>query len=167
MLILRRNLGWVDQEEIAKDLGVRIGRHQVDSFHIKLKIAKGKDEADRGIILKEFKQKKVQDFFKKHKIPLKVSVFYKSEIEDVKFFLGTNLKEGNDVMANIYNRTFHLEKDWGHLVLVSEVGGDEVTLCDPGPKNKSFWQTSLKKLIGSMDKRYDGLERGFVVFSKV
>ncbi len=165
MVILRRDLGWIDQEEIAKDLGARIGRKQVGSFNTKLKIAKDADETDRGLQLKEFKQKKIRAFFAKYKLPLKAEVFFVSSVKDTKNFIQKNIKAGNDMMVNFHHKPFHKEKDWGHFVLISGITGDKVTLCDPGTTNKSFWEAPVAKLVTSMEKKHDHLERGFVVFS--
>lgn len=165
MVILRRDLGWIDQEEIAKELGARIGRKQVSSFNTKLKIAKDEDETDRGLQLKEFKEKKVHDFFAKHKLSLKAEVFFISQVKNPKSFIQESIKAGNDLMVNFHHKPFHKEKNWGHFVLVSEISGDKVTLCDPGTTSKIFWQAPLEKLVRSMEKKYDPLERGFVVFS--
>lgn len=165
MVILRRGLPWIDQETIAKGIGARILAKRKGAFVAKLEVTKVKNKL--GIRMTEFKQKKVSSFFKKNKLPLKTNVFYVSEIGDMKAFIKDNLRKGNDVMANFHNVEFDKESDYGHFALISAMKGDKVTLCDPEKYHKSFWEADIGRLVKAMGKKYDSLERGFVVFSEV
>ena len=164
MVILRRNLGWIDQEQIAKEMGAAIWKDAIISFNEKLKIAK--TAKDAGVSLKGFKEAKIKKFFIKHKLPLKAEVFYVSGIKDVKKFIADNLKKGNDVMLNIHMKHFDKKKKYGHFTLVSELNGDKVTMCDPTRTHKSFWKADVNEVVKSMGKQFDKKERGFVIFTR-
>lgn len=165
MVILRRNLGWVDQEKIAEELEARITSVVKKAFDVKLKITKTEDNL--GLWLHEFKGKKIIDFFRKHKLPLKAEVFYISKIKNVKSFIEDNLTKDNDVMVNYWLKPFYKESDNGHFSLISAINSSRVTLCDPGRNRKAFWEADIEVLIESMGKHFDGKERGFVIFSKI
>lgn len=162
MMLLRRGV-FIDQEQIAKELGAKILPGEQSSFSIKLELAK--NPKDAGISLGEFSETKIKNFFTKHKVPLLSEVFYIRKVKDVKRFIKENLTKGNDIMANFHMRYFDKKKNWGHFNLIEAINANTITFCDPWPENKSFWKTSIKGLVASMDKKIDGKERGFVVFS--
>lgn len=162
MILLRRGI-WIDQEIIAKEIGARILLKEKEFFSLKLKISK--DSKDAGVNLVEFDKKRMKDFFKKHKLKINPEVIHISKIKDVKKLIKENLDKGYDLMANFHMRYFDKSKNWGHFNLIEEIQGNKVTFCDPWPKNKSYWTTKVTNLAASMDKKFDGKERGFVVFS--
>lgn len=160
MILLRRGI-WIDQEEIAKEIGARILPKEKDFFTIKFPISAN----DAGINLVEFDTKKVKKFFKKYKLKLTTEVVHISKIKDCKTFIKKHLAKGNDLMANFHMSYYKKSKNWGHFNLIDKIQGNIVTFCDPWPSNKSFWKTTIADLIASMNKKFDGKERGFVVFS--
>lgn len=163
MIFLRRDI-WVEQEEIAKEIGIKIPESESESFYISLPIGKTKEEF--GISLIDFKNNKVKEFLNKHVPSLKATVYFISKIDDVIKFISNNLEKGNDVIANFWLKHFKKELDIGHFSLISEIDGDEITICDPWPENKSFWKTEVNELTKAMSDAFDGKERGFVVFSR-
>lgn len=165
MILLRRNLGWIDQEDIAKEVGARIFPSAKKSFTARLKTTKSKKHV--GLDMEDFVGKQMLSFFKKHKLPLKAQISWVSEIKDARKFIEENLSEKNDVMACFHGSYFDKKWLYGHYALIAALDGDKVTLCDPEKTHKSFWTTTVNKLIKAMSKQFDGYERGFVVFSNV
>ena len=162
MVLLRKGM-WMDQEEIAEKVNARIFADQKDFFSKKLRITK--DDIEVGIRLREFGEERIRNFFKNLKPSLKTEIFQVSEIKEVKDFIKENLNKNNDIIANIHMRYFDKKRKFGHFVLVSEIKGDRVTLCDPSPNSQNLWITTIDKLVKSMSKKIDGLERGFAIIS--
>ena len=164
MILLRRGI-WVDQEEIAKEIGVKIPEEESGVFYIPLPI--GKTQKEFGISLVDFNSKKMSDFLNKRNIPLRVTVYFMNEITDAGQFIADNLEKGNDVMANFWMKPFKEDLDMGHFSIISGIEENTVTICDPWPTNKSFWETHIKELMKTMRNTFDGQERGFVVFNSI
>ncbi len=134
-----------------------------DTFVRKLKITKNEKEA--GLWLRELGDKKIKNFFRKYKLPLKTQVFYINEVKNVKGFIEKNLAKNNDIMVNYWLKPFYKDKDNGHFSLISAINGSKITLCDPAITHKAFWEADIDKLATSMGKKFDGNFRGFVVFT--
>lgn len=162
MVLLRRGT-WVDQEEIALGLGVKIPAEETSAFLQPLPI--GRNAQEYGVSLADFASNRVKTFLRRHQPSLNVKVHRVSQIPDVTDFLRGNLTAKNDVMANFRMEQFKPELVMGHFSLISEIEGDAVTICDPWPTNRSFWTTSVNDLVQAMGSQFDGRERGFVVFS--
>lgn len=168
MILIRRNLSWIDQEEIAAGLEkFGVTRDAVKSFTKKLRIVPKKDA---GIYMKDF-AKSLPKFFRKRKLPLRVERYFVSKINDVEKFIIRNLKEGNDIIANVrMEPILKKEKAYGHYLPIqsfSKQGNKiKVEVCDVYWKNKSFYEIDLKTLIDGMSKKWDGVERGFLVIKE-
>jgi len=162
MILLRRHI-WIDQEIIAKEIGARIMPSEKEYFTLRFTVSKNPKNA--GINLVDFNKKQVRDFFKKHQLKIKIEVIHISKIKDVKKFIKENLDKRNDLMVNFHMGYFDKSKDWGHFNLIDGIKGDKITFCDPWPRNKSYWTTTISDLVAAMDKKTDGRERGFIVFS--
>jgi len=162
MILLRRGI-WVEQEEIAKKIGIKIPRSESKFFYISLLIGKIKKEF--GISLIDFKNKRIKEFLNKYDTSLHATVYFVSEIDNVPQFILNNLKKGNDVMINFWFKYFKKELNMGHFSLISEINENQITICDPWPENKSFWKTDVNELIKAMGNTFDGRERGFIVFN--
>jgi hypothetical protein len=161
-MILQRRGAWFDQEEIAKQIGVKIAAEEVEAFSIPLPVGNGPKEL--GLALDAFEGSQVKQFFAKNNIVLNPKVYRRSEITNVSEFIYENLQRGNDVMADIWMAHYVEDLPMGHYCLVSAIEGDRVTICDPWPTTEKFWETSVEDLEKAMDTSHDGTERGFVVF---
>lgn len=160
MVLFRRGI-WIEQEQIAKEIGVKVPESASKTYHTQLPIGQNLDEL--GISLIDFKSQKIHDFFAKHQIPLRATVYFTGEISDPADFITKHLQAGHDIMVNFWMGYFKDDQK-GHYGLISGLNGDTVTICDPWLENKSFWETDLQVLIKTMTKEFDGEERGFVVF---
>lgn len=164
MILFRRN-NWLSQELLAKEIGVGIHKKDKDLYLLDFPQFT-KNDARIGIALKGFEQEKVNDFL--NKFGLKAEVYRPSEIKDINKFVVENIKKGNDIMMNFWLKLFD-GRNSGHFVLIADFNSEkeEVTVCDSSSKKKSFWKAPIKKFVDSMSKKYDGDERGFVVFKKI
>jgi hypothetical protein len=169
-ILLRRNLKWIDQEDIAAMCDMRIPKKLEHLFRRKFKITN--KPSDYGTNVYTSKDKHVERLFEKYKIPLKVKRILINEIKDPAEFVFRNIKSGNDLMLD-----FHWyglgkrERSWniGHAVVTSGikmVKNPVITFGDPRQSGPKFWEVKMSALAKAMDKKYDGHERGFWVISR-
>ncbi len=163
-MILLRNDIMMDQEEIAEKVNARVFPHEAKYFTLKLKTTTDNKEA--GINLVEFGEIIVRNFFSNLRPALASKVFLISNINNVKDFIKTNIDNGNDLIANFHMKYIDEKRAFGHFVLIDEIKKGTILLCDPDAKSPSYWTTTVDQLTGAMDKKIDGIERGFVVISK-
>lgn len=162
-MILFRNELWVDQSELARGMGVKIREKDKGKFEFALETVPD-DSIEFGFKLSKFKDEKVKSFLSKNGLSYDV-VFY-SDIGDVKDLISSNLRKGRDVMINFHVKLIW-EKDFGHYVLASEIDEENevLTVCDPYFDSKNFWKIKISKLEEAMTDKWDGRERGIVIFT--
>ena len=162
MALLRRNV-WVDQELLAQEIGIRISEEDAP-LYVKKFDTLPKDDENIGFRLEEFEEKRTKEVLKT--LYLKPKVHKYSEVENVEEFLIGHIDHGRDVILNIWWEPLTKRKH-GHFVLVSEYDDEkkELLVCDPHYASKNEWTMSLEDLKESMDKKWDGNERGFAVLS--
>jgi hypothetical protein len=168
-ILLRRNLQWIDQEDIATMCDMRIPKKLKNLFKKKFKFTKNPSEYGTNVYTS--KDRHIERLFKKYKVPLKVKRVLISEIEDPTEFVLKNIENGNDLMLDFHwyglgkkEKSFNI----GHVVVISEIKLEKnpiVILGDPGQNRRKFWEVSLSKLAKAMDKKYDGHERGFWIIN--
>lgn len=163
MILFRRDI-WVDQMEIARHLEIKIPESEKEAFHLPVPI--GREQGEFGILLKDFRSERISNLFTAHNISLHASVYFLRNIENVAHFIAENLQQGNDVMVNFWMTHEKKHVSMAHYSVIAEIRGDIVTICDPLPENKPFWQISVEALANAMTQSFDGRERGFVVFSE-
>ncbi len=160
-MVLFRNGLWVDQEELAYELGVVTAEEYKDYFiHPFQTVPKG--DPRYGFKFEDFDNQKTIDILSKYDITSEVLVM--SEIGDVKIFLIEQIQNRNDIIACFRLDPFTGEKV-GHYVLVAAIDdeNDMITFCDPHLKHKKTWTTSLEELMDAMETNWDGKERGFII----
>jgi hypothetical protein len=163
--ILHRRGYWIDQESIAKELKIALPKKAIKTFNLKMRVAKrGQGTGACNIIGKDAYL--VGKLFKKYSIPLKMTTFKISKIDDPKKFIEDNMKCGNDIMLSFNWKGLGYKCNRGHVVIVSEMSKNALTIGDPSQVNKKFWKVPLEKIVRAMGKGYDGCERGFYIFSE-
>jgi hypothetical protein len=166
--ILHRHDYWVDQEQIAKEIRTRVPKRDINKFTTKMLTAKRPfDYGTRDIIGKDAYL--VNDFFKRHKIPMHMVPHKIGTIRDVRDFLVTNLKAGNDIMLAFHSKGLGYKTGHGHVVVLAGLkeGKRPVAIIgDPSPTDPKFWEVRLDRLTKAMDRKWDGCERGFYVFGR-
>jgi len=165
--ILHRRDFWIDQEELAWHCKLKILKKNAKYFVRNMRITKSRKDTGTSV---EKMHIYLNKMLKDKKIPLTVEKHPISKIKDPKEFMIENLKKENDIMLDFFCKPFPVyEYEGGHVCVVSEFNSDKeiITLGDPAGELPKFWKVPLKKIIKSMDKKYDGHERGFwIVKSK-
>src|SRR3989338_2877746 len=166
MILLRNEFGFFSQEEIAKELDVKISEKDKNAFGVKLPIAKENEEC--GIKTIDSKNK-INNFFASRKLPLVATAHKSSGIINIRKFIFDNIKKDNDIWVE-----FHLDEREKvkviHDNLIQKIdcksdGKCFVTTIDPwwGYKQIIDWPLDmLKRAIGT---KY-GRECGFIIVSK-
>ena len=92
----------------------------------------------------------------------------RDKVKSTADFLISNIEQGNDVIVNYRHEPFNGRKD-GHWVVLAAVekrtGKDLLYVADPSPFTSDFWKEKLEKFIQGMSPKWDGQERGFLIFS--
>lgn len=160
MILFRKGV-FIDQEEIAKRIGVRV-RKGSDLYCKNLDFAK-EDNSDAGIDILDFKNKEVIEALRDFNLIPKV--YLCSDIENPKGFILENLRNNKDIIAN-FHWNFVDGGNNGHHVLICGINleNDEFNICDPSFDKKKRWTIKINKLMESMSSKSDGKERGFIVF---
>lgn len=163
--ILHRRGYWVDQEIIAKEIGIKIPKKFQKLFRVKMKTTRKRSEYGAPRLIAKDSHL-VNRFLKKYKIPLKMTPFKISKIKDPKKFIIDNLKKGNDLMLSFHWRGLGKRWNWGHVCVLAEfdTARNIVTIGDPAYNMPKFWKINLHKLVRAMSSEWDGRERGFYVF---
>lgn len=164
MALFRKGV-FIDQEELAKDLGIRIARKH-RNLYIKKFRQLPNNHGHLGINLDDFKSNKMKKILRKY--GLVCDIAYLNKIDNHREFIIENIRKNNDIMTNIYLKPIR-NVDTGHYVLISEFDNrnDVVTICDPSFSSKSFWNITLEDLLNSMSYKWTGKYRGFLVLRGV
>lgn len=162
MILFRRNF-WIDQELLAKELDIKVCEDDL-SLYVKKFMALPKGHPQIGFPLENFENDYVKDVLKT--LHLKAKVHKLSEIENLEEFIASNIDCGRDVMLNIWWEPLTKRKH-GHYVLVSEFDSEkgEATVFDPHYASKNEWTITTDQIKESMLDKWDGQERGLVIFS--
>jgi hypothetical protein len=161
MILQRRGLQVLDQEQIALETGTKVEEQYKHFYSVDLPTTTNPKQV--GLWLHEYER--MNRLVEKYSLPLRVEqTVYVSRMPGVKKFIEENLAQDNDIIANMWMRMFYRGEDHGHfLVVESMLPNGAVIFCDPNPQNPPYMTASLDKVIKSMGTQFDGKERGFVV----
>lgn len=165
--ILHRRGYWVEQADIAREIKIRIPKKDLKLFSAKMAITrKRNDYGAPDLIGKDAFL--INQFLKRHKIPLKMNSWKIGLIENPKKFIVENIKKGNDVMLSFHWRGLGL-KGKGHVAVLAEIDDKENTVIigDSAINRPKFWKVKLDKLVRAMSAQYDHCERGFYIFEEL
>jgi len=147
MVLLRRHLPLMPQEDIGYELGLIVPRR----YKKILRRARTGKMPPSGWGTRESKYP-LNNFFRKHKIPLKKEFFKPAQLHDPKKWLEGEIKKGNDILACFNYGKLYGTKGQGHLSVVDSVSGNNVVLIDPSRKEvPKYRSVILKKLLGAME----------------
>jgi hypothetical protein len=164
--ILHRRGYWIDQEVIAKELRIRLPKRALSLFNEKMLVARRKGSTGAcNIIGKDAYL--VDDMFRKYRIPLKMTTFKISKVDNPEKFISDNMRKGNDIMLSFNWKGLGRKYNRGHVVVLSEISPKNIiTIGDPSQVNCKFWKVPLNRIVKAMGKEYDDNERGFYIFSE-
>lgn len=163
-IVLLRRGKWVDQEQLAFEMGTRIYKEQKHLYSRPFRIVR-KGSPQYGLPFGVFRHnQKLKRVLRRY--GLRNKAYTPSEIDDVSRFFKDTLGKGLDVLACFRFDPIDRRR-FGHYALVTAFDTDteRVTLCDPYFKNKAMWNVPLNKLLAGMGSQWSGKERGFVVIS--
>ncbi|MCK5044877.1 hypothetical protein KAR26_04095 [Candidatus Parcubacteria bacterium] len=162
MILLRRNIPLISQEDIGYNLGLIVSEKYKSLFQ---KVRTGKKpisgwgtQVGRSIY-------SINNFFKKHKIDLKENYFFLCEPEEIRKFLKENLDKDIIVCYNypkLYDKKVEV---WGAVAIIENIKGDCITLIDPGYTLPKYRKVSLKKLSEAIKIHGEARRAGFWIIS--
>ena len=170
MILYRRGFGLFDQEKLAKDLKIKMNKHDFEACNVKLNTYT--DLSDAGMKTTESK-KIINQFFKKNNISLIAKGVHASEISNLKDFIIQNLSKDNDLwmewmIYKVYDEEQH-KKQWNmpqwmncHDSVVESINGEQdtkITIVDPFWYHKPRTEIAIEKIKNALV--------GFIIIQKV
>jgi len=144
MILQRRRLSVLTQETIGIDLGLTVPAEAAHNFK---NTPSGKQPPAGWGTRINLKKYSLNSFFKKRKIPLVCKYFRAERIKNVKKFITTNIKEGNDILiCYAYGLLFSNRQQHGHANLIEGIHKDKITLVNP-KRDKSKRVTVPRKQL--------------------
>ncbi len=145
MVMYRKGIKLVQQEDIGLALGLRVPRSMADAFERpntrKRRVGYGTDIANHPI----------DAFFKKEKIKLHFRYFPVFGTEEAKGLISKSIRENHDLIACFNNgKLYDNRYRSGHVSVISSIDGDKVVLIDPEYEVKKFRTVRLEKLLAAM-----------------
>lgn len=154
MILDRRQISHSPQEDIGNELGLVIASKNAHLF-TNAKI----DDSYAGKFGTQIDDKKysVNKYFQNNNITLTETYYPAEKVENTKQFIEQNLSDGNDIIVCILNEVLY-GKGSGHVSLVQEIDGNNITLIDPGIDKPKIREVKLDRLIEAMkaNKRRGG-----------
>lgn len=151
MLLQRRQLPLLTQEEIAYELGVVLPPDQRHLLPKSYKVAKPKSGYGTRIQTKRYALK---GFFRRRKYPLTDAYFIGNRFRTamtLRKFLREQLGAGNDLLTCFnYPLLYGLNGSWGHASLVERIDDEFVYLRDPDPSQKKLRRVVIADLRKAM-----------------
>jgi hypothetical protein len=167
MILYRNGHGLYDQEELAVEFGVKIAPEDRHAFSDSMPYMTSFNH-DEGISTLE-SVRRVNAFFKRHKLPLVAKAHHYSTIHSLKSFIAENLKLGNDIWAEYHSKEVYesLGENKIHDAVIEslDMKKNTVMLIDPKPNRKQRIAVALDVLDRALSSEY-GKELGLVVVSK-
>ncbi|MBN2094722.1 MAG: hypothetical protein JW727_01620 [Candidatus Aenigmarchaeota archaeon] len=167
MILFKRGFTRFTQEKIAKELGLYIGPKNKDAFSEKLKVRSKKSDINETVK----SARKINEFFRKNRIPLSARGFKISQIENPEEFIRQALDKDYDLWAEFSNMPIY-GTSGGHDCLISGLKkkGRQcfAELVDPYWGHKQVYLVPLDRLIKAMQKENSpppARERGIVVIT--
>ena len=166
MIALRREI-WLDPEDLAKELNLKVTPDVAESFETHF--GTSTDISQDGYDVDKIDVNALTKLMQHHGLHLQASFFPITSIKDIGAFLKDRIAAGNDVaMLFLLEPMGFDEKPWAHYVLVDafDTENEIVEVCDPEASHKSHWKAPLQKFVKAMGPDFDGKERGFLVFER-
>ncbi|MEK6926395.1 MAG: hypothetical protein AABW50_03905 [Nanoarchaeota archaeon] len=160
-------------DDIAYDSGVHIDKRDKNMFGGKLRERTVNHKDPRlGFQLKNLDDKSVRENLRKIMGGMEIKIIRPSEVgeRNMKECMIDCIKKGEDVVINMRYEPFSGRKD-GHYVVLAALeenlsnGSADIYVVDPSPYTPDYWKDDLSKFIYSMRPKWDGQERGIIVFS--
>ena len=169
MILYRRGFGLFDQEKLAKELKIKMDKHDSKAYNVKLDIYT--NQSDAGMRTTD-SEEIINQVLKKNNIPLVAKGVDASDISDLKEFIIQNINKNNDLwmewmIYKVYDEEQH-KKQWNmptwmscHDSVIENINDEpdtKVTVVDPFWYHKPRTDIDIKKIKDALV--------GFIVISK-
>lgn len=161
MVLQRRGIEDYEQEQIAGELGLIVPEEYKDELPT-AKVGK-MPVAGYGTQIQE-EQYSINHFFRKYRLNLRETYRYITDITKAKKFLAD--KADQDVLIIFHCATLYdnPKADWGHMVLLDHIQGDQVVIQENG-KKRNIETVELAKLLHAIEVHGRENGAGFYVIS--
>ena len=162
MILNRNNILNGGQVDIACKLGLTVPEEYKDMFPNA--IFGSKPSAGYGTQIQK-EEYSINNFFKSNSINLIEEYYFITSEKETKKFLLKN-KE-NDILVCCHCATVYdsPHADWGHMLLVENIVGNNVILLDPGA-HRNYEKIALKQLVKSIIVHGKNNGAGFYLIKK-
>ena len=163
MVLNRHSIKNSGQESIAYNLGLIVPVEEKDNY--KRCRFGNKPTSGYGTQIQEDKYS-INNFFKKHNIPLISSYHYIIDFNQAKKFLLEN--SNKDILIIMHCGTLYSSptEDWGHMVLFESINNSKLTILDPCLE-RDYEIVDLENLLKAIE--YHGKDKGagFYLINKI
>jgi hypothetical protein len=158
-VLLRRGCNIGNQEEIGVQLGLRVPVKMKKYFqNRKIKIVPDNSKEVGTQILK--KKYSISNYFKKNNIQLKISKEFRfKNKKELEVFLLNNLGTDKDLILRFHSGIYK-ENGAGHLGIIINYNKKSKIVVIGDPEPPFFKKITLEKLLESLSKKFDGIQRG-------
>ncbi len=168
MILYRNGFELFEQEELAEDFKIKVGKEDKKAFNVKLGTYT-RLNYDEGLKTIESKDV-INRFFRERGVRLVAKAVKASEISDLNEFVLDNLMKDNDLWVEYKGHQIHRHDSekgmYIHDGLIEEFfDSNEVIIVDPMPRHKTRIIVRTKVLAESISAKF-GRETGFIVISK-
>ncbi len=166
-IFYRNNLNILDQEFIGAKLGLTLPEKGRKLFsHPKIIFTDIKPKTGYGTQIEKNKYS-INNFFKKNKIPLKISELYIfKNTSQLKNFLINNFNNETDIIIRYHLKLFN-GSDCGHFAIITEFDTKKQTVVIGDPAMPFFQTVNMKDLIIAMSNKTDGIQRGLYLVKRI
>ncbi len=149
MILYRRNLPLLSQEDIGYDLGLMVPEKYFDVFPRVRKWKKPSSGWGTQIEKEEFS---LNNFFIKHNYPLRYQYFFPTMIEnDLKNWMKQHIENGDDIIVCFhYKHLYKSGNDGWHVCLVEKIENEIITLIETEANLPKFRTVKFQDLLDSM-----------------
>ncbi len=164
MILLKRGLPLISQEDIGYDLGLTVPLKDKKLFN-KVRTGK-KPNAGWGTQVGKTIYS-INHFFNKNKINLKEEYLFLTKVEDIKEFLKENLEVKDIIVCFDYKTLYGKGENTGHVSIIGSLNGGHLALIDPLYREPKYRKISLTKLSKAIEKHGKDKRGGLWIISNL
>lgn len=148
MILKRRRLKNLSQEEIGWELGLTVPKEKT---HLFKKVRTNKRPPKYGWGTKTYKKEfSINNFFVKKKLPLVCITYSLKNIKNISQFITSHLQGNHDIVVCYNSQVLFNDGDREHVSLIQSIDGYSITLIDPALGVPKIRKTTLPKLLQTL-----------------
>lgn len=160
MILLRRNIPLISQEEIGYDMGLIVPKKDKKLFK---KVRTGKKPKAGWGTQTAKSIYSINNFFRKNKINLNEKHFFLIKLKEILKFLQNELKDKDIIVCFNYKKLYNQGESGGHVSIVENIKGNYVTLIDSEYGVPKYRKVSLKRISAAIKFHGNEKRAGFWV----